>query len=254
MTQKTQLGEPEDRSFISQLDGTRQLYVLMRPEPWDPKVERHLLIALHGFGGDRWQFAREARGECRAARDTAARYGMLYVSPDYRGNSRMSPAAEADMIQLINELREEFGVKQVFLTGGSMGATSSLAFTAMHPDLVHGVCALNGVANLFGWGPLPEVVEAMVETYGGTPAEVPLVYKARSAEYWPERFTMPVAITTGGKDELDPPASTHRLVSVLQVLERPVLLIHREETGHETNYEDTCTALEFVVKTALAGG
>jgi len=73
------------------------------------------------------------------------------------------------------------------------------------------------------------------------------VYKDRSAEYWPERLTMPVAFTAGGKDEAVPPASVLRLFNVLKLLDRPVLMIFREEGGHETNYEDATAILEFVI-------
>jgi prolyl oligopeptidase PreP (S9A serine peptidase family) len=62
---------------------------------------------------------------------------------------------------------------------------------------------------------------------------------------------MPVAIATGGKDISVPPQSVLRLASVLKEMERPVLLIYREEGGHSTNYEDTLAGLAFVIQTAL---
>ncbi|NLO74207.1 MAG: prolyl oligopeptidase family serine peptidase [candidate division WS1 bacterium] len=254
MSQELQLGPPQDRAFTAELDATTQHYVLMLPEPWDPGGEHHLLIALHGHGSDRWQYIRQERGECRGARDMAARHGMIFVSPDYRGNSWMGPAAEADLVQIIEDLRAEFTIGKVFLAGGSMGGTSVLSFTALHPDLIAGVSAQNPVANLIGYAGYAPGVKAIEERYGGTAAEVPLEYKRRSAEYWPEVFTMPVAMTTGGRDTVVPPESALRLAKVLEVLQRQVLVIHRPETGHETNYEDTCAALEFVLETALGAG
>jgi pimeloyl-ACP methyl ester carboxylesterase len=68
--------------------------------------------------------------------------------------------------------------------------------------------------------------------------------RKRSAEFYPERFTMPVAITTGGKDTVVPPDSTLRLAKKL----KQVLLLHRPEAGHATSYEDTVKALEFVLQ------
>ena len=60
---------------------------------------------------------------------------------------------------------------------------------------------------------------------------------------------MPVAITTGGKDTSVPPESALRLIKLLQgVKGSNVLSIHRENTGHSTNYKDTVDALEFVIE------
>ena len=89
--------------------------------------------------------------------------------------------------------------------------------------------------------------EAIRESFGGGKAEIPLEYKNRSAEYWPERLTMPIALTTGGKDKSVPPDSVVRLAAVLKKLQPNVLLIHRPEGGHSTDYEDGKAALEFVL-------
>jgi len=58
---------------------------------------------------------------------------------------------------------------------------------------------------------------------------------------------MPVALTTGGRDQDMPPASALRLVGVLRQLGRPVLLIHRSEVGHSTTYEDAMAALAWTI-------
>ena len=71
-----------------------------------------------------------------------------------------------------------------------------------------------------------------------------------AAEFWPERFTMPVGITAGGKDSLVPPQSVVRLANELNARGRQVLLLHREEGGHSTNYDDARAILEFILKQA----
>ena len=98
--------EPRDVSFVAAQDGTEQRYVLVLPEAHDSARPHDVLLCLHGHGSDRWQFVRAERGEARAARDIAARYSMILVSPDYRDKtSWMGPAAEADLVQIISELR-----------------------------------------------------------------------------------------------------------------------------------------------------
>ena len=59
------------------------------------------MLAFHGHGSDRWQFIKDARGECRGVRDVAARFGLILISPDYRAKtSWMGPKAEADVLQI----------------------------------------------------------------------------------------------------------------------------------------------------------
>lgn len=245
----------EDLSFKAASDGTEQRYVLIYPEGFDATAPRDMLIALHGHGSDRNQFASSAIAEARGARDVAAKHGMLFVLPDYRATtSWMGPAAEADMVQLIGELKKRFPIERTFVCGASMGGASSLTFAALHPELVDGVASMNGLANHFDYERFQAEISA---SFGGGKAEVPEEYKRRSAEYWPERLTMPVAIAVGGKDDGVPPDSVLRLGSVLQRLQGNVLVINRPETGHTTSYEDAVAIIEYVVEKAAkkqAGG
>jgi len=235
-----------DMSFTADRDGTTQRYVVMLPQSLESEQPSDVLIALHGHGSDRWQFVRDPRDECRAARDVAAECGMIFVSPDYRAKtSWMGPKAEADVVQIIGELKRRYRVGKVFLCGGSMGGASALTFAARHPDLIAGVASMNGTANHLEY---ENFQDAIRESFGGTKVDIPLEYKNRSAEYWPERFTMPVGITAGGKDSSVPPQSVLRLAGVLRALERDVLLIYRKDRGHSTTYDDARAILEFIVK------
>ncbi len=240
--------EPEDVEFKAVADGTKQRYVELPPPGFDAAKTYDIVLAFHGHGSDRWQFIKDPRDECRGVRDAAARSGLIVVSPDYRAKtSWMGPLAEADVVQIIADLKQRHKVGRVFVAGGSMGGTAALTFTALHPDLIAGVCCLNGTANLIEYEGFQDAVRA---SFGGSKTEVPEEYKKRSAELWPARFTMPVAITTGGKDDVVPPQSVLRLAGELKKTGRKVLSIHREAGGHSTNYEDTCAAMEFVLHEA----
>lgn len=243
--------EPIDRIFRAEFDDSEQRYVLLKPTPFPETTPRRLFIALHGHGSDRWQFVRDGRGECRGARDAALKHGFLFVAPDYRAKtSWMGPAATADVVQLLRDLRKEYRIDQVVIAGGSMGATSAVAFTAMYPELIDGVISLNGTANLVEYGQFSDAITA---SFGGTKAEKPDVYRLRSGELFPDHFRMPTAFTTGGQDKLVPPDSTLRLVHALQERKSPVLSIHRPDGGHDTNYDDSLAAFEFVIERVLRG-
>ena len=239
------LESPVERTFIADCDGSKQAYLQMLPRGMAIDQPVSVMIALHGHGSDRWQFALQSRDECRAVRDVAAANSMVFVSPDYRAKtSWMGPQAEADMVQIIGLLKQQFQVKRLIMCGGSMGGTAALTFTARHPQLVDGVVSLNGTANLQEFAGFQE---AIAESFGGSKSEAAEQYRVRSAELFPERFTMPLAATTGGNDDVVPPQSVLRLLECVARENPNVLSIHRPDEGHSTNYEDTKQALEFVI-------
>ena len=238
-------GPIQDISFTSRADGSVQHYILILPNPFDATQKHDLLIALHGHGSDRWQFATGERDEVRAAKDTAQDHSMIYVSPDYRAKtSWMGPVAEQDTLQVIEELKKQFSIDQVILCGGSMGGTSSLTFAALHPELIQGVVALNGTANHLEYEGFQDAIS---ESFGGSKANIPMEYKNRSAEYWPERLTMPIAFTASGQDDVVPPGSVLRLAAILRKIHPNVYLNLREENGHFTTYADAVEAFRFVM-------
>lgn len=246
-----ELGEATDVAFKARFDGTDQHYVIRLPQKFDRREPHDVLIALHGHGSDRWQFANDQRDECRAARDAASKYQMIFVSPDYRAKtSWMGPAATADMLQIIDDLHLQFRIENVIISGGSMGGTSALAFAAMHPQQIDGVVSLNGTANLLEYQGFSDAISA---SFGGTKAEKADVYRVRSAELFPERLTMPVSLTTGARDTIVPPDSVLRLAEKLRQQKSPLKLIHRPEGGHETSHADGMDAFGFVIKQARKG-
>lgn len=237
---------PTDTAFKSEVDGTDQRYVFVLPDGFDPKQSYSVLIALHGHGSDRWQFVKDERAECKAARDIAAKHKLIYVSPDYRAKtSWMGPKAEADLIQILEQLKTKFRLNKIIISGGSMGGTGALTFAAMHPNLVDGVVAMNATANLVEYD---QFQEAIAESFGGTKQEKPEEYRNRSAELHHERLTMPIAMTTGGKDRTVPPDSVLRLTKALEKEKRKVKLIHQPDGEHSTNYVDATAAYEFVLE------
>jgi pimeloyl-ACP methyl ester carboxylesterase len=234
-----------EESLTAVIDGSVQEYVLLQPKGFQNSHVKTLIVALHGHGSDRWQYIREPRDECRATRDVALKHGMLLVAPDYRARtSWMGPAAESDLQQIIEDLKRQHSITRTLVTGGSMGGTSALIFAALHPELVQGVVSMNGTANMIEYDQFQDAIAA---SYGGSKDEVGSEYRKRSAELHADRLTMPIAVTTGGKDTIVPPTSTLKLMEQLQAMSRPVFVKHQPDGGHATNYEDAREALEFVV-------
>ena len=234
-----------DVAFTATYDGSTQRYVVILPDGFNPAQSNDVLVCLHGHGSDRWQYVNVVRGETSSARDVARQNGMIFVSPDYRATtSWMGPAAEADMLQIIGDLKAQYKVKRMILSGGSMGASSSLTFTALHPELVDGVVALNGLADHVTYTNFQSYIAA---SFGGTKEDVPDEYYTRSAIYFPARFTMPLAVTAGGQDTVIPPTSVTNLVSAVQPYNPHVLLDFQASRGHETDYTASLAAYRFVI-------
>lgn len=235
-----------EQTFVADYDGTQQKYVVLTPPGLAEDAPVSVLITLHGHGSDRWQFVKQARGECRAARDVALEHQMLMVSPDYRApTSWMGPAAEADMVQLIQILKGTYNVDRIIVSGGSMGGTGALTLTALHPELIDGVVALNGTANLVEYD---RFQDAIATSFGGDKEQAPEEYRKRSAEFFPMKFTMPLGCTTGGQDEVVPAASVLRLIGQVRQHNPQILSIHQPAGGHSTTYADAKQAFEFVIR------
>jgi pimeloyl-ACP methyl ester carboxylesterase len=239
--------EPRSVYFTAKIDGKTQLYVELLPPDYRPGETLNLMVALHGASGDAGEYFHFDAPACRATRDFAARHRLILVGPEYRGPfSWMGPKADDDVAQIISEVKERYKVGKVIVVGGSMGGAAALTFTALHPELVDGVVSQCGLANLSG--PSPHSV-SIAKAFGGTPEEKPEEYRRRSADLAPEKFTMPVAIWTGGQDKSVPPQSAMRFAEALKAkCPERVLHIHRQHEGHRPDYDDTMTLYEFILK------
>jgi predicted esterase len=249
------LSTPTDVAFSAAYDGSTQRYVQLLPTDFDPQRQYDLVIALHGSGSDRWQYAIGTGNELRATRDAAANHDMIMICPDYRATtSWMGPAAEADMLQIVQNLKNQYHIGKTIVTGGSMGGTGSLTFTALHPDLVDGVCSVNGLANFVGYqSSNTSLLGQIIQSFGGTESEVPAEYAKRSAINSPQSFTMPLSITAGGLDSVVPPQSVLQLANTVKNINpvNPnVVSFYRATGGHSTPYADNAVALEYVIQNA----
>lgn len=250
------LALPADVSFTAECDGTTQLYSRLLPTDFDASRTYDILIALHGHGSTRSQYASSTLWqECIATRDIAAKNDMIMICPDYRATtSWMNAAAEADMVQIIQNLKSQYHVGKVVVTGGSMGGTGSLTFTALHPNLVDGVCSVNGLANFVGFeSSNSDLLPAIAASFGGTYEKISAEYAKRSAINSPGSFTMPMAITAGGADTTVPAQSVLQLYDTVKNTNpknSKTVSVYRPTTGHSTSYVDNAVALEYVIQNA----
>lgn len=150
--------------------------------------------------------------------------GFPLLAINMRNTSYMSPAAAKDFTDLLNDCRRQYGVKGFVLLGGSGGASSAMAYACLEPKQVAGViamgmCDIHARLDFARKSELPvlqNLAKTVFAAYGGTPEELPEVYRQRSALANADKLNMPIVLTMGGKDALIPVTETRKVVEKLK--------------------------------------
>ncbi len=184
---------------------------------------KNTIVYLHGsFASADQIFIREDIRDFWLSRITGGDHALLSVN--MRGTSYMSPAATADMTDLLEYAQTEFGCAKFVLLGGSGGASSAMAYAVLQPQNVHGVIAM-GMCDIlarleFARRSNDTVLQSLAthvfSAYGGTPEEKPELYQGRSILAHLDRLTMRVVLTMGEKDPLIPVAETRKIASAMR--------------------------------------
>lgn len=126
----------------SRIDGFKDSYHLH-----DAGAGSDCLVHLHGHNANGDQpFARE---EIAAQlRPLVKKYNLSIFSPNLRNNAWMSPAAVADLRDMLLELKAKRKYKRFFFICASMGGTGGLIFASQHPELVSGLAVLGAATDL----------------------------------------------------------------------------------------------------------
>lgn len=233
---------------IESSDGHKIPYFEYVPTTYSLNDYSTLIISLHGHGSNCGQIFNGAHNEYIATNDFAKLHNSVVVSPEYGSDtSWMGPKAEKDLLVVLAEQKSKRRYDQIIISGASMGGSSALTFAALHPELIDGVVAMNGIANHFEY---ENFQDAISDSFGGSKSKVWSEYKKRSPEYFPENFKgIPIAITLGSLDTIVPPDSARRLAHTIKKIGGDVLLIERVDVGHTTPYEEAYRAFEYVFNT-----
>jgi pimeloyl-ACP methyl ester carboxylesterase len=205
-------------SYRSAVDGLEDWALFL---PGDPR--QNTIVYLHGsFSHADQIFTRADVREFWLSRIRQGNHPLLSVN--LRDTAYMSPAATADLSDLLDFSRRHLGCERFVLLGGSGGASSAMAYAVLHPERIHGVIAMGMcdiVARLeFARRSALPVLQQLAATafaaYGGTPEERPELYRARSVLAHTDRLTMPVVLTMGERDALIPVQETRKIAAAMQ--------------------------------------
>ncbi len=206
-----------EEGFVSPVDGARQTWLEVELGHPSPESVPLLAVFLHGA------LSHQEQGMTAGIYHNAfgrlakwlQRHSAVYLCPEYRGNSWMGPAAERDFMEILRQTRSRWRPARTLLIGGSMGGTSALIFAARHTEMLDGVlafCPATDPSEMFARFP-----DHFREGYGGSPEEVPEVYRERATRFAAERLArLPLAIVHGSSDALIPVHHSRRLVAELR--------------------------------------
>ena len=182
------------------------------------------VVCLHGFAGHSNQiFVRRDIKQSWLPVFINGGYGVF--SPNLRCDAWMNEAAQFDLRQLLECLRQHHGARHFIFMSGSMGAAGSLIYAVTHSEDVDGLDLHGAVCDMAAYhdfcmeSPLPlaqEVGRSIEVAYGGSPLERPSVYAAQSAILRADVLSeMPFFLMHGSLDRVMPVAQSRHLAAAL---------------------------------------
>jgi len=206
-------------TFRSGFDGATDWALFV---PGDPAL--NLVVFLHGsFSNADQIFVRPDVRDHWLPRTVGRGHPLLSIN--MRNTSYMSPAATRDLLDLLAWCRARGDAREVVLLGGSGGASSAMAFAAVHPEQINGVVAM-GMCDIFSRlafaresvNPLlNELARVTAQSYGGCPDVRPGLYTARSVLANAHRMLdLPIVLAMGEADPLIPVEETRKIAAALQ--------------------------------------
>lgn len=177
----------EHRSFVSLLDGVPDEVGLQLPKAQAPGGCT-LIVYFHGMGSNFMQpFVMPADVSASTAFENVDPNTCI-LSCNYRKESSWgNDAAVSDINQNIRHIMQEMPCKNIVLAGGSMGACTALGYAAQAPADVReklvGIMVFQGSGDLsavYKQTSLEAIRICMKKSFGGSPEEVPDVYRKKS--------------------------------------------------------------------------
>ncbi len=248
------LGNPNYRdTFLWKYKSTFDTF-----EDWtlvEPNTLNQWIIYLHGHGSDGAQlFTRKDIVDLRLQLLRA--HGFSILAPNLRGNAWMCPAAVHDLHELICSLKSHHDVDRIALFSGSMGGTGNLIYAAIHPEDVDAViagCPATDLARYHSWcrsrtspAVLKNIADAIEQNYGGSPEQVPDVYKEHSACTNASGLNMPLYLSHGNADLIIPVSESRLLAAQLEKVNQSFVYEEIEGGDHDSPLRNDKRSLKWL--------
>jgi pimeloyl-ACP methyl ester carboxylesterase len=201
------------RGYFSGIDGSLQAYAIRVPVNFTFDKPIPIVINLHGYDPSfsAWEDNPFLQGFNAAAGE---RY--LLVNPFGRGNTMYQNIGEADVLEVLAEVRRLYSVDEnrIYLTGGSMGGAGTWHIGLSYPDLFAAIAPIMGPTELLFWtGLKPEQLSPVQQ----------FIFERNSALFKAENArNLPVFCNHGVRDDIVPIEQSRKIVQRLRDLGYPI--------------------------------
>ncbi len=251
------------RTFVSHVDSAIDVFGLVPPLSTAAATDLCLVVYLHGMGSSYVEPFFGLPGTSIADALASKRPGTVLISPSYRREASWgNDIAMSDITQNIRQVCQEFPIKRIVLMGTSMGGCTVLAYAAAAPADIKG--KLVGVVSVESAGDLqalynesahPGVKAAIARAYGGSPLEVPEVYKRKS--FLANIDALPsgvrVAVVSAREDDIVPARLQRDIVKELKKLKFAAKLIEIDGGHGAPPVRVYLEGYDFVIPTGTSG-
>ncbi len=140
------------KAFYSRVDGSLQPYTVFVPANYDGHQAKPLVILLHGSGGDQWEIPQAAANLdghsvfAGALEEKPSEPNCLLCAPLARGPSAYLHVAEADILQMLDEIERDYRVdtRRIYATGWSMGGEAAYLLASRFPQRLAAIMPIAG--------------------------------------------------------------------------------------------------------------
>lgn len=247
----------QTRTFASLSDGRIDNYAFQPPQTADGFLEYTLLVYLHGMGSNYMEPFLIPAQTSIAGRLTSAYPRLGLVSCSYRKEASWgNDVAVQDIIQNIREVASEYPFKKIVLMGTSMGGCVCLNFAATAPPdikekIVGAVCVegAGDLKELFYSTSTDALRPAMMIAYGGSPKEIPHVYKEKSFLSHLDKLnsTSRIYVISARQDKVVPPEFQRQICQELSKRSISNQLQELDQSHEAPAADEYLKGLEYVL-------
>ena len=199
-----------------------------------------LVIFLHGYGQDNTCYNTYYPGLEQVFRGN----GWIVACPECRHvgatnyHDWYTAPSRSDITDVINLMKAQFNLdlSHICTIGTSMGGGGALQYAMFNPNLITSTCDVMGVTNFtefYLWTTNPDLHNSIAAAFGGTPSQVPQVYRNESALGNEIRFGhLPVFLLHGSADTVVPVGNSRNLNASLSKAGYNVKYVEVSGVGH----------------------
>jgi dipeptidyl aminopeptidase/acylaminoacyl peptidase len=230
-----------DKTFTSSYDDSSRYYWLDLPDDFDNSAPTPLVFFLHGYGGSRLSYSDPQKYP--ALRRIFQNHTWIVAAVDCRTvngyqNWYAEPSRQ-DITDVLAQLRNSYNIdsSHVHIMGNSMGGGGALKYAMFNNGVIASLVDIHGITNFTQFYYETSTYKAsLVAAYGGTPAQVPTVYKNESALGNEQRFNhIPVMILHGTADNVVSVSQSRYLNQSLSALGYTVKYIEVIGVAHDAS-------------------